>query len=169
MFVCLPQLCIGINNSVKSPVTGILSTKWTNTAEPANFQWQPNGDETTGRDQGFALLGSKTGVDNEISRIFEELVVGRYYELVFPYKGLGSREAPPDDAHLVVSVNNRTLLDISGSPRAPDRLVFRATSTCATVVISGRSESTGVIVGPTRLGPIPFPSECALFNRGETP
>lgn len=110
-----------------------------------------------GRSQGFARFGSGTGTNNEISKVFTTLELGKRYRLTVRYKSTIMNEPPPPDSSLSVSVNGLKVVDIAGGGSTVDVVEFVSLSTCAVITIGGRSNSTPVTVGPTSLAPAPPP------------
>lgn len=130
------------------------------------FNWQPDGNEVFGRANGSASFGSAVGVNNEISKLFEDLVVDEYYGLSVNFFGELDKRSPPSDAVLTVTINGVPLIDVSGGGHLPQTLKFKATSSCTVISISGRSIEGAVFIGPVAFGPVSAPSQCVLSNPG---
>lgn len=152
-----------------NPVAALETEAWTLVgARRSGSVWQPNGNEFTGRTQGFVSFASPTD-SNEISRLFDDLVVGQFYGLTINLYGGLDRRSPPFDGGLNFTVGDPSTStsvteSYAGERRPPQVLRFRATSSCTVITIAASSATSTVFVGPMMFGPVSAPSECALSN-----
>lgn len=141
---------------------------WTRLDSQNYFAWQPTTNETAAMIEGSARFGSNTGINNEISKIFDNLVAGAYYGLTFNYAGsFDRRNPPPRDAFLIINVDGNTVVNVSGAARPPQTVIFVADSNCAIISVAGSSAADYVHVGPIDVRPVSAPSECVSRNPGE--
>jgi len=114
-----------------------------------------------GRQEGFARFGSATRVNNEISKVYSALDAGKRYRLTVAYNGTdaGLLQLPPPDSALAVSINERSVADVTGETDSKfDFLEVDADSSmCAAITVGAHSNLTSVTVGPISLQLAPEP------------